>query len=597
MLHRILQTGRQSQTKSASTLRQASSTPIVRTWESDVSKSEKTVLAAASQGHEAERSAKVTSASQIEPWRAIVPDLVRKNDHNDCVVLDLSMRTAIVLATPEFYSGGAYASVRNGLSVGGWTIKDERTCSLQVIAEIRQQSDSSDRVSMTIGDADNIQLYKDINYAALALGASDIHIRLNLFSAQSSIRLRIDGKMRNWKSFNTEMLQHALAAGYHSLSVKGTNSSPTWSTERPINTITSFPEGEKIVRGRLSTQPVTAGCKVVIRVTDATPKSLIEMSFQALGFTDQQVIEDLMPGLSRSHGFVMISGSTGDGKTTTLHRMLSLLPDRDEKNLVGVEDPSELDVPGMEQVSIQRNADDTKEQVKLKFDAALLQSLRMDPDVLMQGEVRDYVSGEFAADVVMTGHLWLGTLHGNSALNSIFRLIGDKIQMDAQVLASSENFILSMSQKLLPLLCEACKRPASQVMAPQELSQFKSKFHLVTSELYCANADGCEECRRGEIKANGEKGRIAAAEIIASPTKEFLNCILKRDEHGAEMAWRKTRRAGFDHPDMRGKTAYEAGVFWVSQGLVSPLALKTVFGKHFTDVIVLDLAAPLKEVA
>jgi type II secretory ATPase GspE/PulE/Tfp pilus assembly ATPase PilB-like protein len=597
MLHKILQLTRLSPPQPVSNLRQASTAPLARTAAVVPSKGDNSLSVVESVAQEDVLSARVTSASQIEPWRSIVPDLVRKHDYADCIVLDLSMRTVIVLATPAFYSGGKYASVRHGLSVGGWTIKAERTCTQQVIAEIRLRSDNSDRTAITFDDADNIQLYKDINHGALLLGASDIHIRLNLFSSQSLIRLRIDGKMRNWKKFSTEMLRHAIAAGYQGLSVKGTNSSPTWSTERPISTITSFPEGDKIVRGRLSTQPVTAGCKIVIRVTDATPKPLSEMSFQDLGFTDQQVHEELLPGLSRSHGFIMISGSTGDGKTTTLHRMLSLLPDRDEKNLVGVEDPSELDVPGMEQVSIQRNADDTREQVKLKFDAALLQSLRMDPDVLMQGEVRDYVSGEFAADVVMTGHLWLGTLHGNSALNSIFRLIGDKIQMDAQVLASSENFIMSMSQKLLPLLCKECKRPAEEVMQPQELAQFKSKFRLGTAELFCANTTGCDHCKRGEIKANGEIGRIGAAEIIANPSKEFLKCILNKDEDGAEMIWRKTRRAGFDNPDMRGKTAYEAGVYWVSKGLVSPLALKSVFGKHFTDVTVLELAAPLKEVA
>jgi type II secretory ATPase GspE/PulE/Tfp pilus assembly ATPase PilB-like protein len=538
----------------------------------------------------------VTDIAQVGEWRALVPDVVRKSDYQSCVVLDVQMRNALVLATADFYASSTYQALRHQLLAANWQVQVERTCTSEVIAAARQLADS--REQLPSGEQHNLQLYKDISSGAFALTASDIHIRLNLHEAKSDVRIRIDGKLRDWKTFDTKVLEHALAAGYNSLTFKGTNSAPAWTTERQIGTITRFTHGSAILQGRLSTTPTAAGCKVVIRISDATPKDQSKVRLQNLGFTDQQIEECVMPALAREKGFIMISGSTGDGKTTTLEHMLTVLPDRNEKSLLGVEDPTEMDVPRMDHISLQTSADDSKEQRQLKFDAALLQSLRMDPDVIMQGEVRDKISGQFASDIVMTGHLWIGTMHGNSALNSIFRLIGDKIQVDPVIVASQENFVMSMTQKLLPKLCEHCKKPAAEVMPAQELSHFRQKFHLGSSELFCANSAGCEHCKHGSgIRSNGEKGRIGAMEIIANPTVEFLNCVLARDERGAEAAWRRTRRAPFNHPDMHGKTCYEHGLYWVSQGIVSPLALQRVFSKHFAEVSVFEVSTTVKEVA
>jgi type II secretory ATPase GspE/PulE/Tfp pilus assembly ATPase PilB-like protein len=538
----------------------------------------------------------ITDIAQVGEWRSLVPDVVRKSDFQSCVVLDMQLRNVLVLATADFYASSSHQALRHRLAAGNWQVLGEKTSAPEVIAAARQQAESRD--IQAAGDQHNLQLYKDISAGAFNMTASDIHIRLNLRDAKSDVRIRIDGKLRDWKTFDTQVLEDALAAGYNALTFKGTNSAPAWTTERPISTITRFPHGTALLQGRLSTTPTAAGCKVVIRISDATPKDITAVKLQNLGFTDQQVDEFVMPALAREKGFIMISGSTGDGKTTTLEHMLTVLPDRNEKSLLGVEDPTEMDVPRMDHISLQTSADDSKEQRQLKFDAALLQALRMDPDVIMQGEVRDKISGQFASDIVMTGHLWLGTMHGNSALNSIFRLIGDKIQVDPAIVASMENFVMSMTQKLLPKLCSHCKKPAAEVMPPQELTAFRQKFHLGSSELFCANSEGCPHCKHGsDIESNGEKGRIGAIEIISKPTTEFLNCILARDERGAEVAWRRTRRAPFNHPDMMGKTCYEHGLYWVSQGIVSPLALQRVFSKHFSEISVFELTMSVKEVA
>lgn len=538
--------------------------------------------------------ADVTSLAQLPGWRGLVSGVVGEAQRASCVVLDLEYRSVLVLGTQAFFASGAHGALLQALSAKSWSISAERTGSAEVIAQVRQLAEQRKRQASVAATDDsqtaNAQLYQDLNRGAFELKASDIHISLGLRSGRSAVRLRIDGKLQLWKTFDTKVLNDALAAGYHSLSIKGTNSSATWTTERPINTITRFIAGSTPLHGRLSTQPTTGGCGVVIRVIDASPEALLGATLDRSGFTRQQIDEDLLPGLMRTHGFILVGGSTGDGKTTTLQRMLMNLPDRDEKSLWGVEDPNELEVPGMEHVSIQRNPDDTVEHVRLKYHAAFLQMMRLDPDIIFQGEIRDRISGEFASEAVMTGHLLLVSMHGNSAIGQIMRLLGDRIDMSPELLANRGNFVLSMAQKLVPLLCEHCKQPAAEVMAPEDLGLLRSRFQLDMARLFCARDGGCDHCRpEPGMSANGQSGRTVAAEIISHPTPQFLDAILRRDERGAEIAWRETRRAPFSSPDMRGKTAYEHALYLASTGRVSPLALQPVFGHHFSQVEVFGM--------
>jgi type II secretory ATPase GspE/PulE/Tfp pilus assembly ATPase PilB-like protein len=604
MIRRLLAKIRQSGTPVAAPgLRQATEAPAIRNVAAtDQPGTGVGKVIAFEPAHHAETDAPkhihITDIADVPAWRSIVPNVVRKGDIPSCVVLDLQMRSALVLGTPEFFASSAHSALIHELVTGQWKVESERTCSPGVIAAVRSEAHRRGVAGVDVADQNNVGMYKDINSTAYTLRASDIHIRLNLHLEQSQIRLRIDGKLRHWKYFDTKVLLDALSAGYQSLTIKGTNSDPQFTTERPINTITRFEHNGVRLHGRMSTQPTTAGCKVVIRVIDASPDALVHRSLLDLGFTQQQVEEDLYPAMTREKGFILVSGSTGDGKTTSLQHMLANLPDRDSKCLMGVEDPNEMEVPDMDHISIQRSPDDSVAQMRMKYDAALVQMLRMDPDVVMQGEIRDRVSAEFASDIVMTGHLLMLTGHGNSALGTIFRLMGRKIDIAPEVLTDIENFAVSMAQKLLPLLCEECKVPAHQVMAPRELAILRTRYHLDTTAMFCAKTGGCEHCRPGpDMVGDGEKGRVAAAEIIANPTQEFLDLVLAKNKRGAELSWRRTRRAAFNHPDMRGKTSFEAALYWVSQGRVSPLALQRVFGKHFSQVEIIDIPVSVKDVA
>ncbi|HEY4803597.1 MAG TPA: secretion system protein E, partial [Paraburkholderia sp.] len=141
---------------------------------------------------------------------------------------------------------------------------------------------------------------------------------------------------------------------------------------------------------------------------------------------------------------------------------------------------------------------------------------------------------------------------------------------------ASDKFINAVgNQKLIPMLCPHCKKPAADVMSPAELELLRTKFGLDTSKMACRNDDGCEHCRKkglftrdGKV-AGGTKGQTLAMELYR-PTPEFLEHIVVRDWRGAEAAWRKERVAGFDSADMTGKTIYEHALYKASQGLIDP---------------------------
>lgn len=540
--------------------------------------------------HEEQAPIDVTSEKNLPNWRGILSEFVR--DHEQCVVLDLSYRSVMVLGTPEFFGRSSHGSLLSSLQSNRFSIEEEKTTTKEVIAAVRalaERNSQSQLGARVDTDAANVQLYKDLLSGAFSLGGSDLHILLDIDSGRSSVRVRIDGRSRTWRTFDTPVLNAALAAGYLSLSIRGTNSNPDWTLDRSINTMTRFNDGESIIHGRLTTQPVTGGAKVVIRVSDASSDAIESETLYDSGFTDEQINQQILPALRREKGFIFIGGSTGSGKSVTLQRMMMALPDREWKEIVAVEDPNEKRIPLVAHHSIQRNTDDPPEQVKIQFDSAFMTQMRMDPDVIMIGEIRDRTSADLATDAVLTGHLLAVTMHGNSAIGQLFRLMNVRIGMDPEVLGDEENFSLSMAQYLVPTLCEHCKVPAHNAMHEKDLALLRSKWRLDTRKMFCASGIGCPKCTRDGMKSNGESGRIGAFEIINKPTEYFLQCLLNRDRKGAELAWRQTRRAGFDSPDMHGKTCFENALYHVTRGIVSPLALPIVFGKEFDEISVVEV--------
>ena len=239
---------------------------------------------------------------------------------------------------------------------------------------------------------------------------------------------------------------------------------------------------------RVSSLPVSTGEKIVIRILDYT-RSMAGLD--ELGFSEENY-KKVLEMIGVPNGIILVTGATGTGKSTTVYSILQHL-NTSATNIITVEDPIEMDITGVNQVQ-------TNSKIGLTFATALRSILRQDPNIIMIGEIRDTETAKIAVRASITGHLVLSTLHTNTALNTIERLI----DMDLQryLLGSALEGVIS--QKLARQLCPHCKvkRKASEY----EKMVFKSVLNKDVDEIY--DTEGCEHCH------DGYSGRIAIHEVL-----------------------------------------------------------------------------------
>ena len=239
---------------------------------------------------------------------------------------------------------------------------------------------------------------------------------------------------------------------------------------------------------RVSSLPVSTGEKIVIRILDYT-RSMAGL--EELDFSEENY-KKVLEMINLPDGIILVTGATGSGKSTTVYSMLQQL-NTSSTNIITVEDPIEMDIAGINQVQ-------TNSKIGLTFATALRSILRQDPNIIMIGEIRDTETAKIAVRASITGHLVLSTLHTNTSLNTIERLI----DMDVQryLLASALEGVIS--QKLARQLCPYCrhKRKTSEY----EQMVFKTVLDKDIKEVW--DAKGCEHCH------NGYKGRIAIHEVL-----------------------------------------------------------------------------------
>lgn len=257
---------------------------------------------------------------------------------------------------------------------------------------------------------------------------------------------------------------------------------------------------ERSIDLRISTCPTVAGEKVVIRILDPEINSL---GIEALGFNEQQKTLFLSK-ISKPQGLILVTGPTGSGKTITLYSALNLL-NTDEQNIITIEDPVEIKMPGINQVQINPKID-------LSFSKALRSFLRQDPDIIMVGEIRDAETAEIAIRAAQTGHLVLSTLHTNSAAETLTRLIN----MGISSLNLASSLSLLVAQRLARRLCNHCKQVTNNTSLEQLINLGYTKADTETLVLY--QARGCKLCSKGYL------GRIGLFEVLPL-TKSIIEVI------------------------------------------------------------------------
>ncbi len=257
---------------------------------------------------------------------------------------------------------------------------------------------------------------------------------------------------------------------------------------------------------RVSSLPTSEGEKIVIRILDY---SMSISGLEHLGFSESNY-KKMLEMISVPNGIILVTGATGSGKSTTVYSILQRL-NREETNIITVEDPIEMDIAGINQVQ-------TNSEIGLTFATALRSILRQDPNIIMIGDIRDTVTAKIAVRASITGHLVLSTLHTNNSLNTIERLLD--MEVERYLLSSALTGIVS--QKLARRLCPHCreKRPTNEY----EKELFKKVIGKDIEEVY--TTVGCEEC------GNGYKGRIAIHEVlmINDEIKDAISRGIRRDK-------------------------------------------------------------------
>ncbi len=330
------------------------------------------------------------------------------------------------------------------------------------------------------GDAPIIRLINALLTEAVKENASDIHVET--YEKRLIVRFRVDGVLR-------EVVQpkRALAALLVSR-IKVMAKLDIAEKRVPQDGRIALRIGGREVDVRVSTMPSSHGERIVMRLLD---KQAGRLSLGQLGMSDRD-LRTMRNIISKPHGIILVTGPTGSGKTTTLYGALSDLNDA-SRNILTVEDPIEYSLPGIGQTQV-----NTK--VEMTFAKGLRAILRQDPDVVMIGEIRDIETVEIAIQASLTGHLVLSTLHTNTAIGAVTRLQ----DMGLEPFLLSSSLIGVVAQRLVRVLCEECKVPATADESECQLLGIQADTPPV---IY--HAKGCDKCNQ-----LGYRGRQGIYEII-----------------------------------------------------------------------------------
>lgn len=342
-----------------------------------------------------------------------------------------------------------------------------------------------DKLKELASEAPVIKFVNRVIAKAVDIGASDIHFES--FKQQPRVRVRVDGVLMVLESVPSSM-QVAIVARLKLIS--GMNIAEN---RLPQDGRLSLRVAGKEVDIRASSTPTSFGESFVLRLL---LKQNVNYSLGSLGFYPDQ-LNLIQKMINNPNGVFLTTGPTGSGKTTTLYSVLSEL-NSEKRKIITVEDPVEYELEGINQIHVH-------EKIEYTFARALRSILRQDPDIIMIGEIRDRETAEIAIQSALTGHLVLSTLHTNSAISSLTRLL----DMGIESFLLKASIVGFMAQRLVRTLCQHCAAPLTDLTI---LEQYNVSG-LLTRHPHIIKAPkipvGCENCQN-----SGYKGRVVIAEVI-----------------------------------------------------------------------------------
>jgi type IV pilus assembly protein PilB len=354
-----------------------------------------------------------------------------------------------------------------------------------------------------VEDAPVVKFLHKMLLDAFSMRASDLHFEP--FEHSYRVRFRIDGELREIAS-PPIAIKDKLAARIKVISRMDISEKRV-----PQDGKMKLKIGpDRVIDFRVSTLPTMFGEKIVIRILDP---SSAKLGIDALGYEAIEK-ERLLAAIARPYGMVLVTGPTGSGKTVSLYTCLNIL-NKPGVNIATAEDPAEITLPGVNQVSM-------NEKAGMTFTVALKAFLRQDPDIIMVGEIRDIETADIAIKAAQTGHMVLSTLHTNDAPSTLTRMRN----MGIAPFNIASSVILITAQRLARRLCPNCKTPAD---IPREtLLEAGFKEEDVDGSWTPYRPLGCSMC------TNGYKGRVGIYQVM--PISEEIQRIVLRDGSAPEIA-------------------------------------------------------------
>lgn len=349
-----------------------------------------------------------------------------------------------------------------------------------VLDEVQLASLNTNLVTFNYEETPITDIVNAIILDAIKKGASDVHFDPSEDGLK--IRIRIDGTLFDY-SLVPLYVQKNMVTRIKIIAGMNITESRTPQDGAIKNNLENIQ-----VDLRVSSLPTNLGEKIVIRILDYSKSSA---GIEELGFnkTNLEKVKDI---INIPNGIILVTGATGSGKSTTVYSILQIL-NTEDRNIITVEDPIEMSIEGINQVQVISD-------IGLNFANVLRSVLRQDPDIIMIGEIRDDETARIAVRAAITGHLVLSTIHTNSSLNTIERLLD--MNVERYLLGSAISGIIS--QKLARKLCKRCR--GSRPTNIYEKKIFKEALNIDVDNIY--TPVGCSECHAGY------KGRIAIHEVL-----------------------------------------------------------------------------------